>query len=127
VAGGQALYLPSATEGFDELHGDVEALAGELGAGSFGRKGLATGVHDFEIADNAGAVTVGGQVGRAPGVGDGALLRSGLLGQIANACEAVLDIAKGEQDLLTIVSRAFFKRGLGALVVGADASAREQR
>ncbi len=68
--------FPAAAEGFDELDGGDEALAGELGFGALGVQGVAAGIDDFEVADDAGGVAVGGEVGGAAGMGDGAALAS---------------------------------------------------
>ena len=43
---------------------------------ALGLERRAVGVHDFEIADDAGAITVGGQFRGATRVGHGAVLRS---------------------------------------------------
>src|SRR5437016_11151497 len=93
---------PTAAEGFDELNGDDEALAGELGAAAFGLERVAAGVHDFNIADDAGAIAVGGQLGGATGVGDCPVLRRGLRREVMNAGETVFDFAEGDENPLAI-------------------------
>ena len=110
MSGGEKLLLgPAAAEGFDELHGQVEALAGELGVRALSDERFAAGVHHFEITDDAGAVAVGGQVGGPTRVGDRALLRGCLVNKMPNAGKAVLDLAECDQDLLTIARHRFFK------------------
>ena len=41
--------VPAAAEGFDELHGSIEALARKLRATPLGLKRLAIRIHDFKI------------------------------------------------------------------------------
>ena len=76
------------------MNGSDQSLACELGVATLGLQRIAAGVHDFKVTDDPGAVAVGGQAGGAAGVGDGALLGGGLLDKMANAGQAVLDIAK---------------------------------
>src|SRR5437773_343321 len=109
--------LPSAAEGLDELHGRGEALAAELGAATLGLEGFAVGVHDFEVAHDAGAVTLAREFGGATGVGHGAVLRGGLLAEMANAREAVLHVTERDKDALAIISDTLFVSRFRALVV----------
>ncbi len=112
--------MPATAKSFDELDGKVEALAGELGVAALGGEGFAVGVDDFQVADDAGAITFGGEIGCAACLGDSALLGGRLIGQVTNPCETVLDIAKSDQDLLAITRNAFLEGGLGALVIQAE-------
>src|SRR2546426_731115 len=106
------VVLPSAAEGFDQLHGGDQALSGELGVGALGLKRVAAGVHDFEITHDTGAIAVGGQLGGAPRVRHRALLSGGLVNQMTNAGQAVFHFAESDEDLLAIARHRFFKGGL---------------
>src|SRR5258708_39095113 len=76
--GEELLFGPAAAEGFDELNGGGEALAGQLGAGALGLQGFAVGVDDFEVANDAGAVAIGGEVGGSARIGHSACLSGAL-------------------------------------------------
>ena len=69
-------------------------------------KRVAVGVHHFDVADDAGTVAVAGQIGGAARVGHRPLLRGGLVGQVADAGQAVLHIAKRHEHLLAISATA---------------------
>ncbi len=62
-AGGEGLFLPATAESFDELDGQVETLAGELGVATLGSEGFAVGIDDFQVTDDTGTIAFGGQVG----------------------------------------------------------------
>src|SRR6516164_9496038 len=119
--------MPTTTQSLDELHGYVKALARKLRVAAFSAKGFAIGIDDFKVADDPGPIPFGGQIGGAPPIGDSALLGCGLLGYKMNAGQAVFHIAESNQDLLTVSRDAFFEGGLGTLIVGAIASAGENR
>src|SRR5947209_20298684 len=89
------LFPPPAADSFDQLHGGDLALADELGVRALSLQSFAAGVHDFEIAHDAGTITFGSQFGRPFGVLDGALLRRGLVAQKTDARQASLDVAEG--------------------------------
>src|SRR5579871_4997621 len=55
--------FPSATQSFDKLDCGNETLTGKLGFTALGLQRFAARVHDFEIAHNAGAVTICRQIG----------------------------------------------------------------
>src|SRR5262249_1959644 len=114
----QLLFAPSAAKRFDQLNRRGQALAGDLSATTFGLKGLAVGVHNFEIADDAGPITLRGEFRGPAGIGYSPVLGPGLVGQMANAGQAALYIAERHQHLLAIPRDRFFRRRLGALVVG---------
>src|SRR5213078_3750778 len=109
----------------DELDGVGETLARELGATALGLKGVAAGVNDFEVTDEAGAIAFGGQVGGAAGIGHGAVLRGGLVRKVMDSREAVFDVAESDEDLLAVFGHSLLVRGLRAMVVGAIAAAGE--
>src|SRR5690349_13166007 len=98
----ERLAIPAATEGFDQLNGSDEPLAGEFGVGALGLQGLAARVHNFKIAHNSGAIPIRGQIRGAAGVGDGALLRLGLLVEIVNARETVFHFTESDKHPLAI-------------------------
>src|SRR5207302_10586194 len=70
---------PAAAQRLYELNGGRQALAGELRIGALGLEGIAARVHDLEVADDAGAITLGSQVRGAMGAGDCAILRRSLV------------------------------------------------
>src|SRR6266513_2180837 len=119
--------MPSAAEGSDELHGRGEALAGELGATALGLEGFAVGVHNFEVAHDARAVTLARQFGGAAGVGHGAVLRGGLVAEMTNAREAVLHVAERNEDALAVIGDTFFVSRFRALVIREVAAAGKNR
>ena len=125
---GEKLLLgPAAAEGFDEADAGDLALAGKLGIRAFGLESFATCVHDFEIADETGAVTFGGQIGSPLRITNGPLLRLRLLAQMPNAGKAVLDITEGDKDALTILRHGFCKSSLRMLVIRAVSATGENR
>jgi hypothetical protein len=120
------LFAPTAAKSFDQLNRSNQSLAGKLGIGAFCREGVAAGVHDLDIGDNAGTIAVGGQFRGSPGAGHGALLGFRLDGKMVNPRKAVFHVAKGNQHLLTVEGNGFLKRRLRMLVIRPVASAREQ-
>ena len=98
-------FGPTATQGLDKLDGGVQALADELGVGAFGLERFAAGVHDFEIAHEAGAVAVGGQICGTARVAQRALLGGGFIRQVTDGRKAVFDFAEGDENLLPITAR----------------------
>ena len=62
--GEELLVAPTATERFDELNGGDKALAGELGVGAFGVKGVTARIDHFNVGHDAGTVALRGQIRR---------------------------------------------------------------
>src|ERR1043166_2951485 len=129
------VLLPAAPERLDQLDGGDEALARKLGVGALGLEGVPAGVHHLEVTDDAGAITVRGQVRGAARVGDGALLGCGLVGEMPDGGQAVLHLAEGDEDLLAIarhrqqvlVAFGEVENSLAAIRHLADQAAAQQR
>ena len=98
----QGRRFPSAAKGLDELDRGNQSLTGQFRVRPLGRQGVAVGVHDFDVADDAGTLAVGGQIGGAAGIDHGPFLGLGLIGQMADVGKAVLDVTKGHEHLLTV-------------------------
>ena len=49
---------PTAAQGLDELNGGDEALARKLGVGALGLQGVPAGIHDLDVADDAGPIAI---------------------------------------------------------------------
>jgi len=121
------LLGPTAAKGFDELDSGEQALAGKLRASAIGLQRSTVGVHHFEVAHDAGAITISSQLGRAAGVGHGAVLGRGLGRQMMQASQTILDFGEGDENPLAILGHGFRKRGLRALVVRPVAPAGKER
>src|SRR4051812_42779964 len=106
----ERLVVPAAAEGFDELNGSDEALAGEFSVGAFGLQRLAARIHHLKITDDSGTIPVSRQIRGATGIGHGALLRLGLAVQKVNAGEAVFHFAESDEDTLAIERDGFLAR-----------------
>src|SRR5450432_450391 len=59
--GKKLLLFPATAQGFDKLHGGDEPLTGQLCIGALGGKCIPVRVHDFDITDDAGTITIRGK------------------------------------------------------------------
>src|SRR5437867_1261555 len=122
----QPTLVPPSSQRLDELDGDRQALASQLGLGALGLQPFPAGIDDFEVAHNAASITVGRQFSGAARVCHGPVLRLRLRRKMMNAGEAVFDFAECDEDLLAIFCNRFLVSGLGALVGRAVAAPGEE-
>src|SRR5436190_17241011 len=110
--------MPAAAEGFDQSDGGDEALAGDLMHAAFCAQSGAAGIDDFEERAAAGFVTDDGEPNRFVRGVPGAVLRGGLLTQIAEGGKLILHIAQGCEDALTIERERLVMRRAVAFKIG---------
>jgi len=75
-------------------HRRIEALPGQLSAPALGLEAFAVRIHNFEIADNVGAMALGGKAGGAARMGYRSVLRGRLVAQITNARRLFLSLPR---------------------------------
>src|SRR2546427_5745492 len=119
--------LPAAAKGLDEVNRCDEPLPGKLCAAAFGLKRHAIRVHDFEIAHDAGAITLTRKFSGATRVCHRAILSGGLIGEKMNPGETALHVTKRHEDALAVVRDRFFKGGLRPLIVREISAAGKNR
>src|ERR1051325_11980360 len=71
----QRVFTPSAAQRLNQLDAGNKSLSDNLCLISFSQKCATVRIHHFQVTNNAGGVTLQGQIGRPSGARQGALLR----------------------------------------------------